>query len=240
MPPLLEVCVDSVESAMAAQEGGAARVELCSDLTAGGTTPAVGMIEVVRNSVGVAVHVMIRPRSGDFTYSDPEFEVMKNEIAAAKERGADGVVFGILRPDNSLDLERTRVLAGLARPLSVTFHRAIDIVPDPLPAISELVALGIDRVLTSGKASTAIEGIPLLKREIEVAAGRIVIMPGAGITPANVHHLLKEVGAREIHVASGVSALLEYPAAGMFNSKRSIVMSARVRELLVAARGAVA
>ena len=236
MPPLIEVCVDSVESALAAQEGGAARVELCSDLAAGGTTPAAGMIEVVRKHVGVGVHVMIRPRSGDFTYSDLEFEVMKAEIAAAKERGADGVVFGILRPDNLLDLERTTVLTELARPLAVTFHRAIDIIPDPLRAISDLVALGVDRILTSGKAKTAIEGIPLLKRAIEVAAGRIVIMPGAGITRANVGRLLKETGAREIHVASGVSALLEYPAAGMFNSRRSIVMSAKVRELLVAAR----
>jgi copper homeostasis protein len=221
---------------MAAQEGGAARVELCSDLAAGGTTPAAGMIEVVRKHVAIAVHVMIRPRSGDFTYSDREFEVMKGEIAAAKERGADGVVFGILRSDNSLDSERTRILEGLARPLAVTFHRAIDIIPDPLRAISDLVALGVDRILTSGQAKTAIEGIPLLKRAIELAAGHVVVMPGAGITPANVRHLLMETGAREIHAASGVSSLLEYPAAGMFNSKRSIVIAAKVRELLVAAR----
>lgn len=221
---------------MAAQEGGAARVELCSDLAAGGTTPAAGLIEVVRKHVGLAVHVMIRPRSGDFTYSDLEFEVMKDEIAAAKERGADGVVFGILRPDNSLDPERTRVLTELARPLAVTFHRAIDIVPDPLRAISDLVALGVDRILTSGKAGTAIEGLPLLKRAIEVAAGRVIVMPGAGITSTNVRRILNETGAREIHVASGVSSLLEYPAAGMFNSKRSIVMAAKVSELLMATR----
>ncbi len=145
-------------------------------------------------------------------------------------------MFGILRPDNSLDPERTRVLTELARPLAVTFHRAIDIVPDPLRAISDLVALGVDRILTSGKAGTAIEGLPLLKRAIEVAAGRVIVMPGAGITSTNVRRILNETGAREIHVASGVSSLLEYPAAGMFNSKRSIVMAAKVSELLMATR----
>jgi copper homeostasis protein len=235
MPPIIEVCVDSVESAVAAQKGGAARVELCADLAAGGTTPAAGMIEVVRKNLDIGLHVMIRPRSGDFAYSDVEFAVMKADIAAAKKRGADGVVLGILRPDRQLDVERTQVLTGLARPLSVTFHRAIDIVPDPLRALSDLVDIGVDRILTSGQAPTAIEGIPLLKRAIEAAEGKVVIMPGAGISQANIRRLLEETGAREVHVGSGVGSPLEYPAAGMFNAKRSLVVSARVRELLAAA-----
>src|SRR5512146_3272836 len=148
---IYEVCVDSVEGAVAAQQGGAQRVELCDNLVEGGTTPSLGMIRLTRQHIAIALNVIIRPRGGDFFYSPLEFEVMRQDILAAKEAGADGVVIGLLLPDGRVDVERTRALAALARPLSVTFHRAIDLCRDPAEALEELAGLGVDRILTSGR-----------------------------------------------------------------------------------------
>jgi copper homeostasis protein len=144
---LLEVCVDSIESAIAAQEGGAARVELCDNLAEGGTTPSAGMIEAARQHLRIGLHVMIRPRGGDFCYSDIEFEVMKKDVLITKQLGADGVVFGLLKPDHTVDLERTRDLVQLARPLRVTFHRAFDLATDSLRALEDNISLVIERIL---------------------------------------------------------------------------------------------
>lgn len=159
---ILEVCVDSVASAIAAQEGGADRVELCANLNEDGTTPSVGMIEVARKNLVIGLQVLIRPRDGNFCYSDLEFETMKKDIAVAHTLGADGVVIGLLNADGMIAFEWTRQLVALARPLSVTFHRAFDVVTGPLKTLEALVDLGIDRVLTAGQAKTALAGLSLL------------------------------------------------------------------------------
>lgn len=231
---LLEVCVDSIESALAAQEGGAARVELCDNLLEDGTTPSAGMIEVARQYLRIGLHVMIRPRGGDFYYSDIEFEVMKKDILIAKQLGADGVVFGLLKPDHTVDLGRTRYLVQLARPLRVTFHRAFDLATDSFQALEDIISLGIERILTSGHAQTALAGLSLITRLVESAAGRAIIMPGSGITPQNARTILAASGADEIHAGSAVSIKKEYPQAGLFLTPLNVVDSQKVRALLEA------
>jgi len=231
---LLEVCVDSVESAIAAQEGGAARVELCDNLLEDGTTPSAGMIEIARQYLRIGLHVMIRPRGGDFCYSDIEFEVLKKDILIAKQFGADGVVFGLLKPDHTVDLERARFLVQLARPLRVTFHRAFDLAADSLRALEEVISLGIDRILTSGRAKTALAGLSLITRLVQAAAGRVIIMPGSGITPQNIRTILAASGATEIHAGSAVSIKKEYPQSELFLTPRHVVDPQKVRALLEA------
>lgn len=207
---LLEACVDSVESALAAQAGGADRVELCEDLLEGGTTPSAGMIEVCQERLGIPMHVLVRPRGGDFVYSDTEIEVMQRDIALARRLGVNGVVFGALRPDGSIDLERTRALMGAARPLSITFHRAFDFTPDADAALDVLIRLGIERVLTSGQAPTAMEGTQALQRLVTRAEGRIGILAGGGLNEENIAGVAERTGVREVHVRA--TALLESPA----------------------------
>lgn len=197
----VEVCVDSVEGAMAAQDGGAVRVELCDNLFEGGTTPSVGTIALARRHLHIDLNVIIRPRGGDFCYSEIEFEVMRRDIEEAKQLGANGVVIGLLTPDGAIDVERTRVLIDLARPLSVTFHRAFDVCRDPFEALETLVDLGVDRLLTSGQEASVLEGLELIGELVRRAGDRIIIMPGGGIRE---HHLAKilAVGVREIHVSA--------------------------------------
>ncbi len=196
---LIEVCVDSPESAIAAEHGGAQRVELCADLLEGGTTPSAGAIAVARKSLGIALQVIIRPRGADFCYSDLELEAMKHDIGVAKQHGADGVVLGVLTPDADVDTERTRALVELARPMSVTFHRAFDMVRDPRAALEQLVSLGVDRILTEGQAESIWEGLPLVTELIERAGDRIIVMPGGG-RESNVRTIVSRTGAHEIHV----------------------------------------
>src|SRR5438445_9519302 len=148
---IIAVCVDSVESAMAAEAGGAERVELCDNLMEGGTTPSAGAVAAARKKLEIKFHVIIRPRGGDFCYSDVEFEVMKRDVEFAKQLGADGIVIGILLPDGAIDVTRTRELIDIARPMSVTFHRAFDMTRDAFAALETLIDLGIDRILTSGQ-----------------------------------------------------------------------------------------
>lgn len=207
---ILEACVDSVESALAAQAGGAHRIELCEDLLEGGTTPSAGMIEVCRERLQIPVHVLIRPRGGDFVYSDVEIEVMQRDLALARRLGAKGVVYGALRADGSVDVERTKALLGVSRPLSVTFHRAFDFTPDADAALDTLIALGIDRVLTSGQAPTAVEGTRTLARLVTRAAGRIRILAAGGLTEENIAGVVASTGVPEVHVRA--TALLESPA----------------------------
>lgn len=202
---LFEACVDSVEAAIAAQEGGANRVELCADLLEGGITPSSGTIWLTRQRLTIPMNVIIRPRGGDFCYSDAEFAVMKHDISRAKELGATGVVIGILNPDGTIDVARTRELVELARPMSVTFHRAFDMVRDPLAALETLIDLGIDRLLTSGQEETVWEGIELITELVKRANGRIIIMPGGGITERNVARIIAHSGVTELHAAVNVS-----------------------------------
>ncbi len=199
-PVVVEVCVDSVESAVAAQQGCAARVELCSALLEGGLTPGQGVVQVAREQLTLGLQVMVRPRGGDFLYSDVEFDVMRREIDMARTHRADGVVFGVLRPNGTVDVSRTRELIDRARPLVVTFHRAFDVTRDPFEALDTLMELGVERVLTSGQEASALEGVDLLRRLVERAGDRLIVMPGGGIHERSLPRILRETGAREVHV----------------------------------------
>jgi copper homeostasis protein len=215
----LEVCVDSVDSAIAAQAGGAARVELCDNLFEGGTTPSAGMIAVVRKSLHIGLQVIIRPRGGDFLYSSTEFEVMKRDILIAKQLGADGVVIGILDRNGSVDLQRTRELIDLARPLQITFHRAFDMTRDPFAALEAIIGLGVERVLTSGQQATVPEGIELIAALVQQAGDRIIIMPGGGITTDNAAEAAATSGAKEIHLGD----MLSVPSIMTFRNERVVM-----------------
>jgi copper homeostasis protein len=205
----LEVCLDGVESAIAAQEGGASRVELCDNLLEGGTTPSRGAMELARERVAIGVHVMIRPRGGDFLYSPVEMEVMRRDIAAARQVGVRGVVLGLLRPDGAVDAARTRELVESARPLSVTFHRAFDMARDPLEALDSLLEIGVDRVLTSGQAPSVPQGMDLIAELVRRSGDRLIIMPGGGVTPENAREVVERTGVREIHVGGPVAEVVE-------------------------------
>jgi copper homeostasis protein len=202
-PVAVEVCVESPASALAAERGGAARIELCSDLLEGGLTPSAGLIEVVRQKISVGLQVMIRPRGGDFLYSPEEFEIMHRDIQVAKHLGADGVVFGILEPGGNVDLKNTRQLVDFARPLSVTFHRAFDMSADLLRALEDVAICGADRVLTSGGQATAALGQKVIAELIRVANGRVIVVPAGGIAGSEVRQLVEGTGASEIHVGLG-------------------------------------
>lgn len=197
---LLEACVDSVDSALAAQEGGAGRIELCDDLLEGGTTPSAGMIAACKERLEIPVFVMIRPRGGDFLYSDSELDVMKRDVTIARDLGADGVVFGLLLSDGSVDTERTAELVQAAGPMAVTFHRAFDVSRDAAEALEALIELGIDRVLTSGQAPSVPQGIRVISRLVEQARGRIGILPGGGVEELSVQRVVVATGVREVHV----------------------------------------
>ena len=199
-PILIEACVNSTTSALAAQRGGAGRVELCDNLHEGGTTPSLGSIAAARRHLNIQLFVMIRPRGGDFLYSDLEFEIMREDVLRAKEAGADGVVFGILNPDGTIDAGRCTELAGLSAPLGVTFHRAFDMTADPFTALEDLMRLGIERVLTSGQRPSAPEGIDLIAELVDRAHNRITIMPGVSIDATNIAEIIDQTGAREYHV----------------------------------------
>lgn len=201
-PPLFEVCLESIDSAIAAERGGAQRVELCANLTEGGTTPSLGTVELCREKVAIDIMVMIRPRGGDFLYSELEYESMLRDIERMKRLGINGFVFGLLNADGRIDSARTRQLVELARPLQVTFHRAFDVAAEPLAALETLIELGVDRLLTSGQAASVPEGLPLIRQLAEAAGDRIRIMPGAGITPDNVATVLTATGLREFHATA--------------------------------------
>ncbi len=199
-----EVCVDSIKSARAAEEGGAQRIELCSDLLEGGLTPSYGMLKAAREALRIRVMAMIRPRGGDFCYSDDEFHAMQHDVEAARALGADGVVLGVLNPDGTIDAARTRALVEAARPLAVTFHRAFDMTRDPFDALETLIALGLDRVLTSGQEPTVWDGVDLIADLVRRAAGRIVVMPGGGITDRNIGRIAAATRVSEIHFGCAV------------------------------------
>lgn len=201
MSLLVEICADSVESAIIAETAGAGRIELCSSLIEGGITPSAGLIESVRRNTGIKLHVLIRPRSGDFLYSGTDFSVMRRDIDTAGELGADGIVTGLLNSDGTVDIERTALLAEYATPMTLTFHRAFDLCRDPKKGLEDVIAAGAVRLLTSGQARSAIEGAPLIKSLIREAAGKIIIMPGGGIDEYNAAMLASGTGAIEYHLS---------------------------------------
>ncbi len=198
---VLEICVDSLESALAAQAGGAQRIELCTALAEGGLTPSLGLLRAVGERVSIAVNVMIRPRGGDFLYSEEEVAIMRTDIALAAEAGADGVVFGLLTEYGDVDRERTRTLIELARPMEVTFHRALDMTRDPQAALEDIIRAGADRVLTSGAEPTALAGRHRLEAMVRAGGDRIRVMAGGGIRPGNVQQIARESGVSEFHAA---------------------------------------
>lgn len=200
-PILIEVCANSVESALAAQAGGAARVELCSALAEGGITSSPAVIELAREELRIPLHVLLRPRGGDFCYDDTEFAVMKRDIAFCQRAQVDGVVIGTLKPDGSVDMPRMRELISAARPMKVTFHRAFDMAADAFRAFDDVMALGVERLLTSGQRGSAMEGKTLIADLVRRAGDRLIVMPGAGVNEGNIRELLVATGAREFHLS---------------------------------------
>lgn len=221
---IFEICVDSVEGVRAARAAGAARVELCASLLEGGITPSRGMIRQARTVPGIKLHVIIRPRGGDFLFKDAEFAAMASDIETAKAEGADGVVIGQLTADGFVDVAHTRELMTLARPMAVTFHRAFDMTPDPFAALETLVDLGIDRILTSGQEASVLEGLPIIAELVKRAGDRIVIIPGGGITPRNVDRIVAAARPKEIHFAA-----LEIEAGGMRFRRNHVFMGGELR-----------
>ena len=245
-PIVIEICVDSTASALAAERGGAHRIELCSSLAEGGTTPSAGLIENVRRQISIPLHVIIRPRGGDFSYTDDEFEIIKRDVLTAKHLGADGIVLGILKENGHVDTARTRCLVELARPLNMTFHRAFDMSVDLNQALEDVTKAGVDRVLTSGGEQNAEDGITTISGLVARAKDGIAIMVGGGIRETNVRRILAKTGAREIHanVGHSVPGPMQYRndkiAMGAIKGReyqRVIVPEARVRRLLEAASG---
>jgi copper homeostasis protein len=204
----LEISVETVKGAAAAERGGADRIELCGNLPVGGVTPDALLMRSVREMVRIPIFAMIRPRAGDFVYSDAEFAEMKREIAIVKELSLDGVVLGILKMGRCVDVERTRELVEFARPLPVTFHRAFDEITELPEALENVIQTGAKRILTSGGAKGALEGATVLFELIEAAGERIIIVPGAGISASNIRQIAPRTRAREFH--SGLSAALPY------------------------------
>lgn len=201
----LEICVESVEHAVAAERGGAHRIELCSDLLSGGITPSAGLMQTARRHVRAPIHVLIRPRAGDFCYSDRELEIMIDDIRAAKRCGIDGVVLGILHENGCVDIERTKALVELAHPLPVTFHRAFDATGDLETSLEAVIQTGASRILTSGGELCATDGLPILTRLVRAAKDRILIMPCGGINYENLLRIAQVTLAREFHTSVGTS-----------------------------------
>ncbi|WP_406826935.1 copper homeostasis protein CutC [Pedobacter sp. KACC 23697] len=200
--PCLEVCANSYASALAAQNGGAKRVEFCDNLAEGGTTPSYGQLALAKKNLSIEIWPIIRPRGGDFLYSEMEFEIMKEDIKICKSLKCEGVVIGILKADGTIDRERCTELIELAKPMEVAFHRAFDMSNDMDQALEDLISLHIKRVLTSGGASAAIPGAEKLAQLVKKANGRITIMPGAGINENNIKNLIDQTGATQFHASA--------------------------------------
>jgi len=201
MENILEVCADSVCNALTAQSAGAHRIEFCANLPEGGTTPSPAQIEIARRLLQIKLYVLIRPRGGDFLYNETEFEMMKSDIHFCGKTGCNGVVIGLLHPEGTVNKERTGELIRIAHryAMGVTFHRAFDRCADLFQAMETIIELGCERILTSGGYDTAVEGAEVIRRLIENAGKRIIIMPGSGIMPENISGLIQKTGAKELH-----------------------------------------
>lgn len=198
---LVEICATSVQSALNAEKGGAKRIEICSELAVGGVTPSFGLIKEILKGCSLPAFVLVRPRSGDFVYSDNEFAAIKSDIEICKELGCAGIVSGILKEDGSVDLIRTKELVEWSKPLEFTFHRAFDLADNPFEALNQIISSGASRILTSGQKGSAEEGLDLLMELKERAQNKLTILPGGGINPENVH-LFRDYGFAEIHASA--------------------------------------
>lgn len=203
--PLLECCVESVESALAAKEGGADRLELCGNLMIGGTTPDINLYHRIREKCDILINVLIRPRFGDFCYSDEEFEIIRRDVKMFREAGADGVVIGILNPDGTLDTKRMAILMEEAKGMSVTLHRAFDVCVDPMKALQQAKELHIDTILTSGQKNTALEGADLLCELVKQAGDEIDILIGSGVKDSVIQKLAVSTGATSFHMSGKIT-----------------------------------
>jgi copper homeostasis protein len=199
---LLEICCGSIDDAIEAEAGGADRVELCSALFLGGLTPSMGTILEAKSRLKIPVMVMIRPRAGGFCYSEAEMASMQRDAEFAVANGADGLVFGILRPDGTVDAERCRRLLKLAGNRQTVFHRAFDVTPDPIAALDQIVGMGFTRILTSGQQDSAVDALPSIRHLIEYARDRIEVLPGGGIPPASVPDVMRQTGCRQVHLTA--------------------------------------
>lgn len=215
---LIEICTNSYQSAINAEKACAHRIELCSELAIGGITPSYGLLKKVMNDLTIPVHVLIRPRSGDFTFSDAEFEIMKENIQLCKELGVSGIVSGVLHLDNTIDIERTQELVALSKPMSFTFHRAFDWVVNPKLELVNLEKIGVERILTSGQENSAEKGLFTLIK-LQNLTIHMSILPGGGIDENNIK-LFEEHGFKEVHLsASKLTQTIQKPAISM-NSKK--------------------
>lgn len=199
---LLEICASSLTSAISAQTGGAQRIELCCNLEQGGLTPSAATIRLAREKLDIDVFVLIRPRIGGFNYTELEFQQMQADILFCKKAGINGVVFGMLNEQNEIDIDKNRQLLELAKPMQTTFHRAFDCLKNPLDDLEKIISLGFDRILTSGLQLTAIQGQDLLKKLIQQAANRIIILPGSGLNSGNLHGFVLATAAKEVHASA--------------------------------------
>lgn len=202
----LEICSFNIESALIAQDAGAHRVELCADPAGGGTTPSLGVIKTAREKLHIQLYPIIRPRDGDFLFSDDEFEIMLNDVSLCKQLGCDGVVIGMLNADGAIDKKKCSKLVELAYPLGVTFHRAFDRAVNPFEALEDIISIGCERILTSGQKPTAIEGAALLNELIKQADNRIIIMPGSGVRANNIIEVKEKTNAEEFHTSARILA----------------------------------
>ena len=232
---LLEICVDCIESALAAQHGGADRIEVCSSLASGGTTPSLGLVQHCVRRCQIPLMVMIRPHDGGFVYGADDLRTMLHDIDALKNVGVQGVVLGALKPDGAVDMPTMERLIQASRPLEITFHRAFDLCPDPMKALDEIIALHVDRLLTSGQQITAEKGVPLIKQLVGHAGDRLTVMAGAGINNSNVRRIAEATQVRELHASASVSRATELASGEVrFGDNSRVTTVKQVRELIQA------
>ena len=236
----LEVIAFTIESVLLAQQSGAHRIELCDNPAEGGTTPGYGMIKTAREKTSLLLYPIIRPRGGDFLYSDEAFEIMKRDVLLCKELGCDGLVIGLLQPDGSIDKKRTTALVEAAYPLGVTFHRAFDRVANPFEALEDIIATGCERILTSGLKPTAAEGSEMLAQLVRQANDRIVVMPGSGVRSENIVALATQTGATEFHSSARKTAdsKMEYFNTSMDENLQTAELdTVEVKKMIAALQG---
>jgi len=212
MNKTLEICCYTVDSAIFSEKAGADRIELCDNYFEGGTTPSYASVNLVINKLNIPVNVIIRPRGGDFLYSEIEFEIIKQDVIIVKQLGANGIVIGFLNSDGSVDIERTKEIIKLAKPMEVTFHRAFDRCKNPFVALEQLIDLRVDRILTSGQRQTALEGVELISQLVKQAGDKIIIMPGSGVNDNNISELIGKTNAIDFHSSAKtfISSKMDY------------------------------
>jgi copper homeostasis protein len=240
MSCIIEIATSDFETSKSAVEGGADRIELCANLAEGGTTPSYGTIYQCREELDVLLYPIIRPRGGDFLYTENEYEIMLHDLKLCKQSGCDGVVIGLLNADGTIDMKRTSALIEIAYPMGVTFHRAFDRCKDPFEALEQLVKIGCERILTSGQQPTAPEGVDLIAELNKLADHRIIIMPGSGVRKENIRMLAEKTGCTEFHssLRGRAKSKMEFIHPAFANSQESYMNNAIDAQAVIALRNA--